>query len=115
MTSTIEINVALVCICLPVLKAFTRRFFPSLLKLWSSAGAGYGGSQSAKRSKSHQLSSHHAVRGGRKRNADSHEDDLVSNAAYLELGEDGKSDRDQHIAMSPIEVKTAINVESRPA
>lgn len=55
-----------------------------------------------------------AIKSSRKRNADSHEEDLVSHAGgpgYLELGEDGKSD--QNIAMNVIEVKTAIDIESR--
>lgn len=57
---------------------------------------------------------HHSSNFGRKRNGDSHEEDLVRHAGhpgYLELGEDGKSD--QNIPMNVIEVKTAIDVESR--
>lgn len=108
--SMIEVNLALICISLPVLKAFTRRFFPSLLRLWTTPGKTGGSSSWRLRTKSNQTSSH-AARAGQMRNADSHEDGLVSNAAYLELGEDGKSDK--NIAMEAIQVKTAIDVESR--
>lgn len=59
-----------------------------------------------------QISSHHQARAGRKRNTDSHEEELVGHGGgYLELGEDGKSD--QNIDMNVIKVKTAIDVESR--
>lgn len=114
--STIEINLALVCICLPVLKAFTRRFFPSILNLRTSSRDDAGNGSSSKRSKSMQISAHHhhSSKVGRKHNGDSHEEDLVRHAGhpgYLELGEDGKSD--QNIPMNAIEVKTAIDVESQ--
>ena len=113
--STIEINVALICICLPVLKAFTRRFFPSLIGLSSSSRGDRSGVRSTARSKPHQLSSHLGGRVGRKRNVDPHEETLVNNAATLELGEsDGKGDGKsvENVAMNTIHVKTNIEIES---
>lgn len=118
--STIEINLALICICLPVLKTFIRRFCPSLLGIWYSSGSQPSNiganSQPGKRAISLQPLSHHrAMRAGRKRDSDSHEIELVNHAAYVEIAEDGKSD--QTVAMSAIPVKTAmdLDVESRGA
>lgn len=59
------------------------------------------------------LSHHRALRAGRRRDSDSHEMDLVNHAAYVEIGEDGKSD--QNFAPSAITVKTTMDVESRAA
>ena len=120
MSSTIEINLALICICLPVLKAFTRRFCPSLLRVWySSSGphsTGGANSQSGKRVISIQPLSHHrGTRSVRRRDSDSHEIELVNHAAYVEIGEDGKSD--QNVAMHPVPMEKAmdvhVHVESR--
>ena len=63
-----------------------------------------------------QPPAHHPSKVSRKWNSGSREEDLVSHAhaghaGYLELGEDAKSD--QNIAMNVIEVKTAIDIESR--
>jgi hypothetical protein len=115
--STIEINIALICTCLPVLKAFIRRFFPSLLQQISTSRSDDGAKGgSAKRIKPRQISSYHQAWAGRKRNADSHEEELVGHAGgyagYLGIGEDGKGD--QNIDMNVIKVKTAIDVDSRP-
>lgn len=115
LNSTIEINLALICICLPVLKAFTRRFCPSLLRVWypssNQHSTGGAGSQSGKRVISLQPLSHHrGPRAVRRRDSDSHEIELVNHAAYVEIGEDGKSD--QNVAVNAVRVKTDVDIES---
>lgn len=106
-SSTIEMVTAVICTCLPTLQAFMRRFFPSLLQLgtWSKPSF----NRSTKRSKAAHSSSHHLIKSDRKWATESR-DEQLTNAAYLELGADGKSD--QSYGMMTIEVKTNIEISS---
>lgn len=108
--STIEMVTAIICTCLPTLQAFTKRFMPSLLRLSSWSQQSF--SRSTKRSKATHSSSHHPIKSDRKWATESR-DERLTNAAYLELGADGKSD--QSYGMSAIEVKTNIEISSAGA
>lgn len=98
---------AVICTCLPTLQAFSKRFFPSLLKLGSWSHPSF--SRSTKRSKATHSSSHHPIKSDRKWATESR-DEQLTNAAYLELGADGKND--QSYGMTAIEVRTNIEVSS---
>lgn len=97
MCSTIEIDVAIICACLPTLKAFLKRFLPRMLGTSVAKPTAYGYKNSGAAqvpSKSHA---------DRKWQSDSHEERLT--APYLELDEDGKSNKSY--AMESIQPQSA--------
>ncbi|MCJ1268724.1 hypothetical protein MMC22_008612 [Lobaria immixta] len=97
-----EINLGIICASVSTLKAFMKRFAPAVLRLVSSHPVGGATSQSQKRSINAHSSSRHLSKPGRSRPIDSGEEELT-HAAYLELGEDGKSD--QSYGMTAVEVQ----------
>lgn len=100
--STVEIDVAIICSCLPTIKPFLRRFAPSIFKL-SSFSHAEPYSQSGKRTTgmpSIIQPSHKKV--DRTRPTDSCDEELAG-AAYHELDEDGKSN--QSYAMTTVRVQ----------
>lgn len=97
MISTVEIETAIICTCLPTLKAFLKRFFPGVLKLPSSNNrptAFSAGSRLNKRSATNHASLLSAGKSDRKWALMSRDEEA--------LGEDGKSD--QSYAMTTVEV-----------
>ena len=107
--STVEVNIAVICICLPSLKAFMKRHMPSVMRYASSKKTSGRYRSSNKRSKANHSSVHHPIKMDKKWATESG-DQQLTRAAYVELGEDGKSD--QNYAMNGIEVKTDIDVNS---
>lgn len=106
MAGVFEVNLGIICTCLPTLKPFLRRHAPFILRLQSSSRSAAQPSQTNKRSGLQHSSSRHLSKAGRKWPTESGAGQLTS-SAYLELGEDGKSD--QSYAM------TAVEVQPRPA
>lgn len=95
--STVELDIAQLCACLPTLKPFLRQYYPSLLRLNTFSG------RSKERSTCHPAaSSQHPSKTGRKWPGGSRDEELIG-SNYLELGEDGKSD--QSYVMSSMVVK----------
>lgn len=98
MSSTVEIDVAIICTCLPTIKPFLRRFAPSLLRLSSISRGPY--SQSNRRSNRIPTISHPTHnKADRIRPTDSCDEELAG-AGYHELDEDGKSS--QSYAMTTV-------------
>ncbi|MCJ1422915.1 hypothetical protein MMC29_000795 [Sticta canariensis] len=86
--TTIELDLAQVCCCLPILKPFIRQYAPSLLRLHTHTA------RSKERSSAHPAaSSQHPIKAGRKWPGAGSRDEELIGANYLELGEDGKSDQ----------------------
>lgn len=95
-----EVNLGIICASLSTLKAFIKRYIPAILP--SSHPPGIT-SQSHKRSmiNPHSASRHHS-KPSRKWPTDSNEEELTG-AVYLELGEHSKSD--QSYAITEVEAK----------
>ncbi|MCJ1467552.1 hypothetical protein MMC07_006177 [Pseudocyphellaria aurata] len=86
LSGTFELNLGLICVCLPTLKAFLKTYAPRMLQLTSSNHA--TGLQSNNRS-THGRS--HLDKSARKWPIETNEERLTG-AVYLELNEDRKSD-----------------------
>ncbi|MCJ1424962.1 hypothetical protein MMC29_002850 [Sticta canariensis] len=95
--TTIELDIALLCCCLPILKPFLRQYAPSVLRLNTFSN------KSKDRSSAHPVAStQFPNKTGRKWPDGSRDEELIG-ANYLELGEDGKSD--QSYVMSSMAIK----------
>ncbi|MCJ1425996.1 hypothetical protein MMC29_003898 [Sticta canariensis] len=96
MISTIELDVALVCCCLPTLKPFIRRYLPTRFRLTNFA------SESNNHSAPAASLTAHPNKSGRKWASGYRNEELLA-ASYLELGEDGKSDQSYTMTVLPVE------------
>lgn len=89
-SSTVEIDVAIICACLPTLRAFMKRFAPRIFtKVSSNKPSSYGPRAIKRTTNPPSLTQGKSER--RWENG-SHEESLVG-GTYIELGEDGKSDQ----------------------
>lgn len=100
MATTIEIHIAILCTCLPTLKAFVKRFFQNVFRQFDLQPEGF--SHKSQRSLNPPASGLHPSKTNRNRASESGDERMLTKGPYLKLGEDGKSD--QSYAMTEVEV-----------
>lgn len=95
-------HIAILCICLPTLKAFVKNISPSLLGTMPNQASQL--SHTRKRSTLPQPSTFNNAASGRRWPTDSHDEELIGHN-FSEVEEDFKDD--QIYAMTTIEVRTS--------